>query len=154
MSYGYSLFGSWRPAYIETTGYITNTFFNLARKLRRTEYRERAIRMARWLTTVQNADGSFGNASMGASKGIVFDTGQDLFGLVHAFQETGEDGFRKAARRAGDWLVAVADDTGRWTRSTYLGIPHVYNTRTAWALLKLYAVEGEPEYERIARRNL
>ncbi|MBC8069600.1 MAG: hypothetical protein IAG13_14780, partial [Deltaproteobacteria bacterium] len=154
VSYGYSLRGGWRPSYIETTGYITNTFFNLAHELGRTEYRERAIRMARWLTGVQNPDGSFGNPSIGVRKGIVFDTGQDLFGLVRGNQETEERALLGAARRAGRWLVDIADASGRWTRSTHNGIPHVYNTRTAWALLELHRLEPDPEYERVARANL
>ncbi|MBC8072378.1 MAG: terpene cyclase/mutase family protein [Deltaproteobacteria bacterium] len=154
VSYGYSLLGGWRPSYIETTGYVACTFFNLASALRRAEYRERAIRMARWLVTVQHENGSFGNSSSADKQGIVFDTGQDLFGLLRAYRETEEAVFRSAARRAGDWLVAIADDADRWTRNTHLGIPHVYNTRTAWALLELNALEPKPEYERVARMNL
>jgi hypothetical protein len=153
VSYGYSLRGGWRASYIETTGYIACTFFNLATHFGNSEYRDRAIRMARWLRTVQNADGSFANPRYGG-RGIVFDTGQDVFGLVRAFQETGDEALLDAARRAGDWLVAVADDEGRWTRSTYNGIPHVYNTRVAWALLELHQVAPRPHDVRVARANL
>ena len=62
--------------------------------------------------------------------------------------------FKSAAVRAGDWLANIADEQGRWTRSTYNGIPHVYNTRTAWALLELAALEKNSDYERVARANL
>lgn len=154
VSYGYSLLGGWRPSYIETTGYIACTFFNLAHALRRNEYRERAIRMVRWLCTVQHEDGSFGNPTVAENRGIVFDTGQDLFGLLRAFRETEESVFKNAAVRAGDWLTNIADEQSRWTRSTYNGIPHVYNTRTAWALLELAAQENNADYERVARANL
>lgn len=154
VSYGYSLRGGWRPSYIETTGYIARTFFDLAAVAGHGAYRDRAIRMVRWLCTVQNADGSFFNPRYGVGRGIVFDAGQDLLGLVRAHRETGDESLLDAARRSGDWLVEVADDDGRWRRSTHLGIPHVYNTRVAWALLELNAIDRRLEYEQVARANL
>lgn len=154
VSYGYSVRGGWRESYIETTGYIVCTFYNYAEQTGHNEFAERAGRMARWLVGVQNNDGSFSNPRYAPGNGIVFDTGQDLFGLVRAHAETGDAALLTAAKRAGDWLVGVADDTGRWTRNTHLNLPHVYNTRVAWALLELWAVTGEPEYERVARANL
>ncbi len=36
--------------------------------------------MSDWLCDVQLDDGSFGNERMAVGSGIVFDTGQDLFG--------------------------------------------------------------------------
>ncbi|HWO14825.1 MAG TPA: hypothetical protein VNN80_35220 [Polyangiaceae bacterium] len=153
VSYGYSLRGGWRPSYRETSGYIVPTFFRLAQHRQRPEYRERGLSIARWLMGVQNADGSFNNPRFGP-KGIVFDTGQGLFGLLAAFEQSGDERFLGAARRAGDWLVAVADSERRWTKHVYLGVPHVYNTRTAWALSELHALEPSRSYERIARANL
>jgi hypothetical protein len=153
VSYGYSLRGGWRPSYRETSGYIAPTFFRLARHHGRPEYGERGLRIARWLVTVQNADGSFSNPRFG-EQGLVFDTGQDLFGLLAAFEQSGDELFLTAARRAGDWLVRVADADGRWTTHDYLGLPHVYNTRTAWALCKLHAAAPGVMDERVARANL
>jgi hypothetical protein len=153
VSYGYSLRGGWRPSYRETSGYIVPTFFRLAAHRQRPEYRERGLSIARWLMGVQNPDGSFSNPRFGP-EGIVFDTGQDLLGLLAAFEQSGDERFLTAARRAGDWLVSVADCSRRWTKNEYLGVPHVYNTRTAWALCKLHAVEPARAYERTARANL
>jgi len=154
VSYGYSVWGGWRPSYCETSGYIATTFFDLAGHSQHAELRDRAIRIARWLCDVQNPDGSFSNQAYHAERGIVFDTGQDLFGLVRAYKETGDEQFLAAANRAGSWLTDIADATGRWTRHTYLGIPHVYNTRSAWALLQLNQVSPSAEQERVARSNL
>jgi uncharacterized protein YyaL (SSP411 family) len=153
VSYGYSLRGGWRPSYRETSGYIATTFFNLARHRNDASYRERALRICRWLLSVQNRDGSFSNPRYGDS-GIVFDTGQDLFGLVRAYEETRETVFRDGAARAADWLVNIADSSGRWTRNEHLNTPHVYNTRTAWAVLRMNQVEYSAERERVARANL
>ena len=153
VSYGYSLRGGWRPSYRETSGYIATTFFDLARSRNDADYRSRALRICRWLLSVQNGDGSFANPRYG-DRGIVFDTGQDLFGLVRAFEETKETIFLTSAQRAGSWLVEIADGRGRWTRNEHLNTPHVYNTRTAWALLRMNQVDFNAERERVARANL
>jgi len=153
VSYGYTIRGSWRPSYRETSGYIATTFFNLARDYGKPNDRERALRICRWLLSVQNKDGSFSNPHYG-DDGIVFDTGQDLFGLVRAFEETGETAFKDGALRAATWLVNIADGMGRWTRNEHLNTPHVYNTRTAWAVLRMNQVEYSAERERVARANL
>jgi len=153
VSYGYSLHAKWRPPYAETSGYIASTFFDLAERSGDSDARTRALAICRWLCTVQNADGSIANPTYGES-GIVFDTGQVLEGFVRAFRETGDAAFLAAASRAGTWLVTVADQDGRWTRNTFRGIPHVYNTRTAWLLLTSRAIDPGAEYERVARANL
>ena len=152
VSYGYSLRGGWRAPYPETSGYIATTFFRLARQ-RGADYAQRALRVLDWLMTVQNADGSFANPHYGA-EGIVFDTGQILFGLVRGHELTGNRAWLDSARRAAAWLVDVADAQGRWTRNEHFGTPHVYNTRSAWALLRLNQVEFEPRREAVARCNL
>ena len=155
VSYGYSIRGGWRDSYVETTGYISTTFFALAAHLDRPELRERGAEMARWLCTVQRDDGSFGNERFNKASGIVFDTGQVLFGLLKAYQETHDDRFLDAANRAADWLVDKAADTnGKWTKFTHMGIPHVYNSRVAWALLLANEASPAEARLRVARSNL
>ena len=154
VSYGYSLRGGWKPSYIETSGYIATTFYNLAAGSKHGDgYAERAEQIVQWLCEVQNADGSFSNPRF-SSGGIVFDTGQDLFGLVRGYRETKDKRILASAERAADWLVNVADSEGRWTKSVHNGIPHVYNSRVAWALLQLHAESPTEDRERVARANL
>jgi len=153
VSYGYSVRGGWKPAYRETSGYIVSTLFRAADDLQQPRYHERAIEIARWLASVQNDDGSIANPAYG-DRGIVFDTGQVLFGLVRAYERTGDDALLQAAVRAGRWLVDVADDNGRWTTHEHLDTPHVYNARTAWALVVLDQVARDERHERVARANL
>jgi hypothetical protein len=152
VSYGYSLRGGWRPSYPETSGYIATTFLRLARR-RDPAYRARAERILRWLVAIQNSDGSFANPRYGRS-GIVFDTGQVLFGLIRGWQATGQPELLVAARRAADWLTRIADGALRWTRSEHLDTPHVYNTRTAWALSLMNTVEFDRQRDAVARSNL
>jgi hypothetical protein len=153
VSYGYSARGGWKAPYRETTGYIIPTLYRAADALDDPQLAERALRAADWLTGVQNADGSFANPEYG-NDGIVFDTGQDLFGLVRAFERSAEPRFLDAAVRAARWLVEVADANGRWTTHEHFGTPHAYNTRTAWALLLLDRVAPHDDHVRVARANL
>jgi len=152
VSYGYTLGRGWRDPYPETSGYIASTFFRLA-TLRDPSYRERALRIVGWLLLIQNADGSYANPRYGP-EGIVFDTGQVLFGLVRGWQHGGDPQVLAAARRAAQWLCGIADERLRWTRHEHLGTPHVYNTRTAWALLELDALEPDRRRLDVARANL
>ena len=152
VSYGYTLRGGWAPPYPETSGYIATTFLRLARR-RDATYEARALRILRWLLAMQNPDGSFANPRYGPG-GIVFDTGQVLFGLIRGHQATGDPDLLAAARRAAGWLTRIADGDLRWTRNEHLGTPHVYNTRTAWALLLMNELEFAPERDAVARSNL
>ncbi len=153
VSYGYAVRGGWRPSYRETSGYIATTFFEIARQRSDADYRGRALRIARWLLSVQNTDGSFSNPRYGDA-GIVFDTGQVLFGLVRAAEETADASFVEGAEKAAGWLVRIADGDLRWTQNEHLDTPHVYNARTAWALLRLNQSRPDPERQRVARANL
>ena len=152
VSYGFSLRGGWRPPYPETSGYIATTFLRLAHD-RDPAYAQRAERILGWLLDIQNADGSFANPRYGAG-GIVFDTGQVLFGLVRGYQWSRDPRLLAAAQRAAGWLTQIADHDLRWTRCEHLGTPHVYNTRTAWALLCLNELAPDDRREAVARSNL
>ena len=153
VSWGFSLKGGWRDSYRETSGYIANTFFDLARQQQDEAARERAIAISHWLLTVQEADGAIANTRYGKG-GIVFDTGQVLQGLIRAYTEVKDSVFLDSANRAGQWLVRSADEAGLWTRNTHNEIPHVYNSRVAWKLVKLHTVSPDAEFERVARANL
>lgn len=158
VSYGYSARGGWKDPYRETSGYILTTMYRAADALGDPTLADRALRIAHWLVDVQNADGAFANPNYG-DEGIVFDTGQVLFGLVCAHERSADARFLEAATRAGRWLVDVADDDGRWTTHEHLDTPHAYNTRTAWALLALDRMLSDRaladrDHRRVARANL
>jgi hypothetical protein len=158
VSYGYSARGGWRAPYRETSGYIAETFFDLAKgqgaQGTRADHRERAIRICGWLCRIQNNDGSISNPAFDANRGIVFDTGMVLHGLVRGWEETGDPALLAAAEKAGDWLTTVADGERRWTRFEHNDTPHVYNTRTAWALARLHQHRPTPAREAVFRANL
>jgi len=137
----------WRPSYVETSGYIVETLYDI-------DAANRAERMGRWLVTMQNKDGSFCNASLKSSEGIVFDTGQVLFGLLRCFKETQDNVFKHAAERAVSWLASHQDEDGAWRNNTYQNAVHSYNTRTAWAMLEYCAIFPNQRLTKAAKQNL
>lgn len=149
--------GAWGPLYPETTGYIIPTFFDYAHLTKEEQYRQRAIRMADWLLTVQLESGAFPIGPLWEGwrrEPIIFDTGQILEGLSRVAVETGSQRYLDAAIKAGDWLIEVQDQDGCWRKFTSLDLVHTYNVRAAWALLKLYEATQEERFKASAIANL
>ena len=149
----YSLFNGWDESYVETTGYIIPTFFNYAEASKNSLFREEAIQMAEFELRHQLPSGAFpGQGSK--DNPIVFNTGQVIFGLCRAYEETKDEKYRKAAEKAGDWLVSAIDKDGCWRKYEYLNHIHTYNTRTAWSLLYLNKISRNSDYKETARNNI
>ena len=162
VSYGYYLrtgrgdhsrFG-WRESYVETSGYIISTFYNVAQTYSDEDASRRAERIARWLLTTQNSDGSFSNDNFAKSSGLVFDTGQVLLGLVRAAYETHDPSILAAAKQAASWLIGRLDSDGAWRKNTHNNIAHSYNARTAWALLECAQLTDNEMAKNAAISNL
>src|SRR3989338_5504570 len=83
----YSLFDGWHESYMETTGYIIPTIFNYAEYSKKGFYKKRAIEMADFELNSQIESGAFPGAGSKTTP-IVFNTGQVIFGLVRAYEET------------------------------------------------------------------
>jgi hypothetical protein len=155
VSLRYSLIDGWSAAYPETTGYIIPTFIDLAVSMNDNELYRRATAMADWELSIQEKDGSFrGGAVDSGYDSFVFDTGQIVFGFIAAYKATKQTKYLDAAVRAGNWLVAVQDAAGMWSRFTFHSIPHVYYTRVAWALAELGNVTHESAFVQAADRNV
>ena len=98
--------------------------------------------------------GSISNPRYG-SDGIVFDTGQVLFGYLRApYRNRKKASFKNAALKAGTWLVEVMDLDGSWRKFTHLNHPHTYNTRVAWSLVKLGKLTDRQEFINAGIQNL
>ncbi|MGH7607215.1 MAG: hypothetical protein ACREME_07740, partial [Gemmatimonadales bacterium] len=164
LSRGYSLawhaeFGrGWQPAYPETTGYTIPTLFAAARRLHRPDLARRAVRAARWEIEVQLPTGAVRGGVIGQPESpAIFNTGQVLLGWLAAFEETGEDAFADAARRAAHYLVTMLDPDGFWRRGNSRfarADATLYNTRTAWALAAAGDRLGVPAFTDAAARSL
>lgn len=147
----YSLFDGWSDSYVETTGYIIPTFFNYALISNNSAYKEEAIQMADFELKSQLESGAFPG---GENKPIVFNTGQVIFGLCRAYEETKSERYKESAEKAADWLLSVMDEDGCWRKSDYLNSAHAYNTRTAWALLYTNKITDNNSYKKAAEKNI
>jgi hypothetical protein len=148
----------WLAAYPETTGYIIPTFFDYAALTENTEYRQRAIEMARWESEIQLDNGAVQGGVIGYKPSpAIFNTGQVLFGWARVFRESGEKLFLESARRGAEFLVKAQDSDGAWRRhgSKYAraGV-NLYDARTAWGLLEAFSVTGEFLFRDAAVKNL
>lgn len=160
ISAGFDLLkGSWLPSYPETTGYIIPTFFDYYRLSSDISFKERALRMAEWERGIQLECGAVMSGHLGVKRKIatIFDTGQVIFGWVRAYEEAGKEGFVLSIEKAADWLCDGQDKDGAWRKypSEHVKNPlNVYNTRTAWALIKAYTVLKKERYLVCARKNI
>ena len=153
VSEGYHLYHGWLPSYPETTGYIIETLFDYCQMFgSEKSISDRAIRMADWLISIQNSDGSIPDSYF--SKKMVFDTGMVIFGFVRTYEETGSEKYRKAAIQAADWLLEQQEPTGEWINYAANNIPHAYYSRVAWSLLKVHSVTSNEKYSKACVRNI
>jgi hypothetical protein len=153
-SKGYKVGNGWLPPYRETTGYIIPTLLDVAEHLKRPDLALTAERMGEWLSEVQEPTGGFIEHDLRQdTKPIVFNTGQILHGFNALILRRGRRDLVSHARRAGDFLVSSADETGSFVRNEHYDMAHAYNVRSAWALLTLGRLLGEKVYENAALAN-
>lgn len=155
VSAGWSFEDGWLPSYPETTGYIIETFLVAAEILQRPELVQRAQRMIDWELSIQQDDGAFpGHFGEPGSQPVIFNTGQIMHGMLAGYQHLGREECLTAAVMAGEWLVREQDKDGCWRRFEHNDVPHVYNTRGTWALLKTGLIAGEQRLKQGAIDNL
>lgn len=155
----YHIRDGWGASYPETTGYAIPTFFDYADWSNRSEFVERALRMARWETEIQMGSGAVqGGVVSENPTPAIFNTGQVLFGWCRAYERTGEEIFKMSAQRAAEYLCRVQDRDGAWRRelSDYCEADadsYAFNVRTAWALARAARVLNVTEFDRSALAN-
>jgi SAM-dependent methyltransferase len=149
----YSLITGMRHPYIETTGYIVPTMFDLAVTLNDARYRESALDAGEWLLAVQDQNGAF--TDIDHHEPQVFDTGQVMLGLNRLYRETKDRRYLESTRRAADWVTKMQDADGSWATMAYhRGQPASYHTRVAAAVIEASQLIGESRYRDCAEKNL
>jgi len=144
----------WRDSYVETSGYIIETLYDIGENFDDLDAMTRAEQIGHWLLSVQNVDGSFSNDNYNKDQGIVFDTGQVLFGLARCYKESRNPIFERAGKKAALWLADVMDTDGAWRKNTHKNAVNTYNSRVAWAMLEMHAVSPDRRVYEAAVRNL
>ena len=150
----YSFEKGWHPPYPETTGYIISTFLDYAKLTNKEEYVNRARTLGDWETDIQFSSGAIRGGVGINSYPIVFNTGQVILGWTSLYEFTKDEKYLHATTKASDWLLEIQDDDGKWSRHTYNNIPHAYNIRVAWSLLKTFAITDNPKLLKAAEKNI
>lgn len=150
--------GKWLWPFPETTGYIVPTMYDYAELSGDGKYSKLGERLADWLGKVQLENGGCMQGSFdpkkGKTAGVIFNTGQNIFGFLRAYNETGRQKYLDNAMKAGEFLVSSTDANGVWDKNLLRGLRHTINSRVSWALLELNTERANPEYLRVARANL
>ncbi|WP_342069668.1 hypothetical protein [Yoonia algicola] len=145
----------WMPPYPETTGYIIPTLLNLGDVAGDKVFEEMALRLGRWLTTIQRQDGGFSGYELGSGQDAdVFDTGMILLGF-NALQHRARDPeIGQAAARAAAFLRSAMDDDGAFVRHVSHDMLHTYNVRSAWALIAHGTMESDQQSVDAGMKNV
>jgi hypothetical protein len=110
--------------------------------------------MADWELNLQDREGGFPSLyETDRRPPVIFNTGQVIRGLLRTYEETGDERYLDASRRAADWMVRNQEDDGSWGKANYRGLKRVYDTYAAAALAQLWAVTSEEQYARAAAAN-
>ena len=165
--YGFSW--GWRWPYPETSGYIIPSLFDFARQFPESELavpcRERAIKIADWLTGIQLPGGGFisglapgkrqtmANLASAPEKPSAFETAQIMLGLLRAFEETDDKRYLEVAARAGDWLVGVQQPDGSFT-TALRDTAHAFDACIAWPLAALWRLTGDEKQRQAAEMSV
>jgi uncharacterized protein YyaL (SSP411 family) len=154
----YTLGKGWcKESYKEVSGYIISTLISLFKKTKEKEYLKRALRIADWLINIQDKEGKWE---------YVFDTGQIILGLTDIYKIKKQRKYLDSLIKASDWLIKIQNKNGSWSKGEFafgkknkilklFGLfENAHNTRTAWALLKVWEITKEKKYEISAIKNL
>lgn len=153
----YGIFSGWSEPYIETTGYIISTFLETYHLLKDKIYLDRAIKMADFLVSVQLEIGGYKtylNSNNKKDLPTIFNTGQDLIGMVDIYNETGNIKYLQSLTKAADFLCMNINKDGAWKKYSYDGKGHSYDSRVSYALIKAYKVTKNKKYKQGALLGL
>jgi hypothetical protein len=144
-------------SYPETTGYIIDTFLNLAKSLHDDSFRTRAIQMGQWESAIQLPSGAvMGGMYNTNPTPAIFNTGMVLLGWASLFRETNLERFRLSGERAGQWLLDMQEPDGNWIRgnSEFANSGStVYNVKAAWGLAEMGSALHRPDFIAAAVKN-
>ena len=148
----------WGDSYPETTGYIIPSLLRFAEMEQKEEYRERALRMARWEAAIQMPSGAVQGGQVCPAEQqtpSTFNTGMVLDGWCAAFRNSGEALFLDAGRRAAEFLVRDLTPEGYFrTNGAFVAQTGIktYSALCAWSLYR-FGEEAEcPQYRNAAVR--
>jgi len=124
--------GTWSKVYPETTGYLIPTLLQAHNYFKDHKYLDLARNQVVFLKSIQNADGSFFQAT-DKKEPIVFDTAQILLGFnaIHKL----EGGYEKDLESILAWLLSVLSEKGEFVSHNYRSDYNpAYYARVLWPI--------------------
>lgn len=150
------LFRKWSEPYVETTGYCIETFLDYSSFTGRSEFERMAVEMADWLVSVQLDSGGMprnkGHFQIVGSP-VVFDSAQDIFGLLKAYDRTGKTVYLESAIGVGRWISGRQEINGSWIDREIMNSARSYYSRVGLALHELFKATDIREFEEAAIQN-
>lgn len=157
VSYGVYFGEDFDVSYPETTGYICQTFVEQEEVTGDTNLLERAMAMADWEIAIQMPEGAvMGGKYNKTPTPAVFNTGMVLLGWSALIRRTGEERFKRAAKKASEWLVSVQETDGNWIFGNSLYAKSeatLYNVKAAWGLCEAGMSLGDDRFVDAAVKN-
>ena len=147
----------WAPSFIETTGYIISTFLDAAKYKNNKIYLRLAIKMGDFIISNQLGSGGYRTYTKGhveLSEPTIFNTAQDIIGLVDLYLVTKDKKYLNSAQQAANFLISSQNQDGSWTQFTHNSVPKTYHSRVAYALLKLYEINRKVILKKAAIKQL
>ncbi len=154
----FSIAGGWSKPYPETTGYLIPTLLALDEHERELGLHAAALRLGRWLLSIQNEDGSWHGGlhpPRRAQRASVFNTAQILKGMIALHRAGAGCEFRDAAVRGAAWLEGTQCADGLWAGGDYRAseTPSYY-THALWPMLEVWRECGDARLLDGARRGV
>lgn len=147
----------WGEPFIETTGYIISTYLVAAQAFESELLFERAKKMAEFVYSMRLPSGGFRTyppSQVAESQPTIFNTGQDILGLMDFYFQTKDEKYLQCCVEAAEFLISCQEKNGSWIQNEYGRLARTYETRTAWALLKVWQATGDVKYKKAAVKNL
>lgn len=143
---------SWTSSYPETSGYIVPVILEAGMLLDRKNEAEESARMALdWLLSIQDKGGGWPGGYVEQKRPpIVFNTAQVIRGMLAAYEYFQDQKYLDSALKAADWLVALQEHEGYWSKSVYMNRVRVYDTYVAAPLAAVYKQTKKEKYRESA----
>lgn len=129
-------FGTWGPAYPETTGYLLPTLIKASQTLDVNQWQDLALSQIQYFEKIQLSHGAF-PVNQNELAPNVFDTSQILLGMVKASRLSNTDVFKSLIEKSYFWLQSQINEEGQFLKyNLYEGYNPAYYSRIVWALLE------------------
>jgi hypothetical protein len=150
-AHSFSLTRGWEEPYPETTGYLLPSLRCAGTRFGIAEAEPLLHNAARWLASVQGADGSFLDLA-GCKR--VFDTGQ----ILHGWNDLAEHAPHLVERErhvcTARWIADQQDEDGSFVRTSWRGAARSYYVRVGAALIRAGRLLADAPLLAAGMRNL